>query len=427
MCCRRMWDWGLMTCAVSGVLSVVAAGEDWPQWRGPRGDGISRESGLLGSWPQGGPPELWRTPLGEGFSSVSVVGDRAFTMCGGPEGESVVCVAVADGKVLWKTRSGDLFESSYGNGPRATPTIDEGRVYTLGASGSLLCLDADRGAKIWGCNVFERFGGTNVEFGLSASPVVSGRMVIAVTGSGNGKSLLALDKTNGDVLWTALDDKAGYSTPIFIEVDGMPQIVVLMGEAVVGVSPSDGKELWRYPWTTTLDANVATPIFFKNRLYVSTGYGTGCGMLELSAKDGKAETKLLWANKDMKNYFSTCVLVEGHLYGFNNTMLACMDFETGEVSWKQRGFNRGSVLAADGKLLIYGERATLALAEISPREYKEISRAEVLSDRTWTVPTVSGGRLFLRNEKDLACLSLQENRQAASPSHRGAPSSVAPK
>jgi outer membrane protein assembly factor BamB len=389
-----------------GLAAGQVGAADWPQWRGPRQDGISDEAGLAGQWPEKGPAELWRAPLGQGFSAVSVAGGRAFTMYAAGEGEVVTALDIATGKVLWKTQSGPLFESSYGNGPRATPTVDEGRVYTLGAAGPLLCLDAQTGAKLWGFNVLEKFGAENLEFGLSASPAVFGKMLVVVVGGKNGKSLVALDKTTGDVLWTSLDDKAGYSTPLRIEVQGVPQIVVLTGQAVVGVSPDGGRELWRHPWKTTLDANVATPIVRDNRLFISTGYGTGCGLFELTAAGGRPAARLLWANKNMKNYFATSVLLDGHLYGFDNTMLVCMDFQTGDVKWRERGFNRGSVLAAGKRLIVYGERATLALADASPEKYKEIARATVLGDKTWTIPTLAGGKLFVRNEKEIVCLKV---------------------
>lgn len=383
------------------------ADDDWPQWRGPRQDGVSLETGLSASWPEGGPPELWRIPLGAGFSAVSVVGDRAYTMYGTETEEFVVCLDVADGSTVWKTLSGDLLEESYGNGPRATPTLDDGCVYSLGGTGSLLCLDAATGEKIWGLNVLEKFAAENADYGLSASPVVSGKMLLVVVGGPDGKSLAALDKKSGQVLWTGLSDKAGYSTPLPIEVDGTPIIVVLTAEAVVAVSPDDGREFWRRPWKTSMDANVATPIFSGNQLFISTGYSTGCAMFKLSAPGGTAAMEELWASMDMKNYFSTSVLVDGHLYGFNNTMLSCMNFQTGEATWRQRGFNKGSLMFADGKLIVLGERGTLALVEASPEEYKELATLEIFDGRTWTVPTLAGGRLFLRNDQELICLSLK--------------------
>ena len=217
---------------------------------------------------------------------------------------------------------------------------------------------------------------------------------------------MAFDKANGKVLWTALDDKIGYSTPREVTIDGVSQIIVLMGEALVSVSPKDGKEYWRQEWKTELDANVATPVVSGNRLFISTGYSTGCALFELSVKDGKPAAEKLWANKEMKNYFSTSVLVDGYLYGFNNNKLTCLDFRTGKTRWKTGGFNRGSLIAADGKLIIYGDQGLLALAEISPDSYKELAKFKFCDERTWTVPTLSGGRLFLRNEKELACLKV---------------------
>jgi outer membrane protein assembly factor BamB len=384
----------------------AAWGDDWPQWRGPKQDGISHETGLLDQWPEKGPAELWRVPLGNGFSGVSV-GERAFTLYGTNDGEFAAAYGVADGKCLWKTRLSDLLKNdSYGDGPRATPAIEAGRVYALSGSGAVRCLDAADGHVVWGCDLLQKFGGKPPEYGYSASPVVMGNMLVVVVGAGKGNSLVAFNKANGNVLWTALDDKIGYSTPCEVTIDGVRQIIVLMGEAIVGVSPADGKEYWRQEWKTELDANVATPIVSKNQLFISTGYSTGCAVFSLSAKGGKPSAKKLWANKEMKNYFSTSVLLDGFLYGFNNNKLTCLDFRTGKTRWKTGGFNRGSLLAADGKLIIYGDQGILALAEISPDAYKELAKFKFCDERTWTVPTLSGGRLFLRNETELACLKV---------------------
>ncbi len=389
------------------ILVQTTLGDDWPQWRGPRQDGISRETGIFDQWPEKGPAELWRAPLGSGFSAVSVVGERAFTLYGTSDGEFAAAISVADGKPLWRSRLGDLLKNdSYGDGPRATPAVDSGRVYALSGNGALRCLDAADGHAVWGCDLLDKFGGKPPEYGFAASPVVMGDMLVVVVGARNSKSLAAFDKANGTVLWTALDDKIGYSTPREVAIDGVRQIIVLMGEALVSVSPKDGKEYWRQEWKTELDANVATPVISGNRLFISTGYSTGCALFELSVPDGKPAAKKVWANKEMKNYFSTSVLVDGYLYGFNNTKLTCLDFRTGKPKWKAGGFNRGSLIAADGKLIIYGDQGLLALAEISPDSYKELAKFKFCDERTWTVPTLSGGRLFLRNEKELACLKL---------------------
>lgn len=378
--------------------------DDWPQWRGPEHDGISRETGLIDSWPEGGPKELWRIPLGEGFSAASVVGSSAYTMYSEGDDEYVICLDTANGNMRWRVRSGDTFKDSLGDGPRATPTVHEGRVYSHGATGSVLCLDAETGDKLWGFNSLEKFDADNVGWGLSASPFIVGDKVILVVGGRAGNSLVALNKDSGQTIWTSLSDKAGYATPILIEVDGMKQLVVFTGAAVVGVSPTDGAELWRYPWKTTEDANVAQPISHGNRLFISSGFDSGAAMLELTVRDGKTNVSELWLSNRMKNFMSSSILIDGYLYGFSSTILTCMDFQTGEVKWIQRGFGRGSLLAADGKLIIYSERAKLVLAEISPESFRQLAAANVLSGKTWTVPTLANGRLYVRNDKELVCL-----------------------
>ena len=420
-----------LTCLGLTLAVTASFADDWPQWRGPQQDGISRETGLLAPWPEKGPPELWRVPLGNGFSAVSVVGSRAFTLFGSNDGEFAAAFNVADGKPIWKTRLGDLLKNaSYGDGPRATPAVDSGRVYVvsgydpvanasakvvavdsgrvyaLSGQGALRCLDVGDGHVVWGCDLLAQFGGKPPEYGFSASPVVMGNMLVVVAGARNGKTLVAFDKAGGKVLWTALDDRIGYSTPREVTIDGVSQIIVLTGEAVVSVSPKDGKEYWRQAWKTELDANVASPVISGNRLFISTGYSTGYALFELSVKGGKPAANELWANKKMKNYFSTSVLVDGYLYGFDNNKLTCLDFHTGKTKWQTGGFNRGSLIAADGKLIIFSDQGQLALAEISPDSYKEFSKFQFCDERTWTVPTLSGGRFFLRNEKELACLKV---------------------
>ena len=383
-------------------------GYDWPQWRGPRQDGISLETGLLNEWPEGGPPELWRIALGIGYSSVAVVGERAYTMFGDDSGEYVICIDVRDGHTLWKVESAGPFENIYGGGPRATPTVHEGRVYTVGATGAALCLDASSGEKIWGLDVIAEFGGENLEWGLSASFVIVDDKAVVVVNGSDGKSLVALNKDTGKTVWTALDDKAGYSTPLLIELDKKKQIVVMTGVAVVGVALDDGAELWRHPWITDLDANAATPIFHAGQLFISSGYDTGAALFDLAVNDGQVEATLVWETRKMKNLFTTSILIDGFLYGFHNKIFTCVDFATGKTQWSQRGFNQGSVLSADGKLIIYGERGTLALAEVSPVAYTEISSVKLhKANKLWSIPTLSGQRLFVRNHEELICFDLR--------------------
>ncbi len=266
----------ILLSAAAYLVTTSAYADDWPQWRGPKQDGISRETGLLAKWPENGPKQLWRVPLGNGFSSVSVVGDRAYTCFGCDEGEFAVCLNVADGKTVWKIRLDDLYKNGdYGDGPRATPTVDAGLVYVLGARGRLQCLRVADGKAIWEGDLQASREGKLPEYGFSASPVIVGDKVIAVVGAGGGKSLAAFDKKTGKLLWTSLDNRIGYSTPRAVTTDGVPQVIVLMGDAVVSVSPADGKEFWHFPWKTELDANVATPVLSGDQLFISTGYSTG--------------------------------------------------------------------------------------------------------------------------------------------------------
>ncbi len=390
------------------IAPVLLAGADWPQWRGPNQDGISRETDLAQSWPQGGPKVLWRLPLAGGFSSVVVAGNVACTIHGTEEGEFVVAVGCEEGSVLWKTRIGNLFvDEEYGSGPRATPTIADGRVYAMGGSGALACLDVKTGQQLWGFNLVEKFGTENAEFGASASPVIAGDKLIVVAGKSQGKSLVCLDKNTGEAVWTALDDKAGYATPVVFDVGGTPVLAVFTAKALVAVRLEDGRELWRHPWETTMDQNVATPVCQDGKVFVSSRNSTGSTLFQFSFDAGTLKAEPLWESRDMKNYLSTCVLVDGYLYGFNATRLTCLDLQSGEARWRQSGFNKGSLIAADKRLIILGERGELALAEATPEEYRELSKIQLFDCITWIVPALADGRLYVRSDAELVCLDLR--------------------
>ena len=390
------------------TLAPILAGADWPQWRGPNQDGISEETGLAESWPENGPEVLWRLPIKGGFSSISVADGIAYTMAGTEEGEFVVAIDAEKGSEVWKTRIGDLFvDEEYGSGPRATPTVDGDRVYAFGGTGALACLDAKSGELQWGFNVVEKFETENAEYGASASTVIVGDKLIVVAGKSDGKSLVCLDKKSGETIWTALDDKAGYATPLLTQVGDVALLAVFTAEGLVGIGLEDGKEFWRHPWETTMDQHTATPIEHDGKVFISTRNSTGSALFQMSLDDGTPKAELVWESRNMKNYLSTCVLLDGHLYGFNATRLTCMDFETGDSNWRESGFNKGSLIAADGRLIILGERGNLALAEASPEEYREISKFQLFDSITWIVPTLANGRLYVRGEAEVVCLDLR--------------------
>jgi outer membrane protein assembly factor BamB len=392
-----------------------APAEDWPCWRGPHGDGISRETGLLREWPRGGPRQLWRVPLSGGFSSVVVAGGRVWTQTKEKNQEVVLCLDAGTGKEVWRYR----YDCDYGayptftgggmpssrTGPRATPTVDGDRVYTLGATGVLLCLQARTGRVVWRQDLTRVADCDVPRHGYGASPLVAGGRVYVYAGGTKGKSLAALDKKDGHVLWQSLDDPIGHATPVWARVGGAGQVIFFTGAGAVGVAPADGKLLWRYPWKTRHDLNIATPIFAGGKVFISSNYGSGGAVFRLRDR-GEPET--VWKATTMHNHFSSSVLSKGHLYGFSEARLRCVDFQTGKVRWDQAGLGRGSLVLADGNLIVLGDHGQLVLARANPSAYTELSRCQLFTRETltWTVPVVSGGRLFVRCENALLALDL---------------------
>lgn len=396
-----------LTIALSlGLLASVTLAADWPQFRGPNRDGISRETGLLKSWPAGGPKVLWKTEAGEGFSHVTISNGRLFTMYGEGSNEVAVALDAATGKPVWKTGLGPKFISDQGNGPRSTPTVDGGMVYTLTAGGRLAALNAADGKKVWEHDLRAKFGAEPPQWGISTSPLVEGNLLLVDVGGSGGRSLVAFDKKTGKTVWTSQNEQAGYSAPIAITVGGVRQIIFFTGRAVLSVSPKDGKLLWRVPWRTDWDVNAATPIFVApDKLYISSGYSTGAALFKIKAANGKASAEEVWQNRRMKNQFSSSVLHNGHIYGFDNSVLKAINAATGEEVWKESGFGHGSLILADGHLIVLSERGKLLLVEATPAGYREKGNAQVLSGKCWTAPTLANGRLYLRNEEQLLALN----------------------
>lgn len=377
--------------------------EPWPEWRGPKRDGISRETGLLDAWPDEGPVILWSVPIGEGYSCFAIVGERLYTMAQeGPE-ETVLCLDAANGQPIWKCAYASEFKCEEGNGPRGTPTVDGDRVYAVGGNNVFHCLDADTGAVHWRKDLLEEFSAPNMPWGTSTSPLVAGDLVYVVPGGPNGNGVAAFDKRTGELRWTNLDDRAGYSSPMRIEVTGRPVILFFNAVALVGADPETGAEYFRYPWETQYRCNISTPIHQDGHVFISSGYDQGCALVRLSESGNKVDCEQVYKNKEMKNHFSTCILHEGKLYGFDMAFLTCLDFASGRREWKQRGFGRGSLTLADGKLIILGENGKLALARPDGTRYEEISSFSAFDGRCWTMPVVSDGRLYLRGPGELVC------------------------
>ena len=392
---------------------------DWPQWRGPNRDGLSAETGLLREWPQGGPRVLWQVPVGRGFSSVAVAGGRVCTMMQeaptGADGthEAVVCWDAGTGRERWRFRYPNRYEERFGSGPRSTPAIAAGLVYAVGPTGILHCLRAEGGSQVWRRDLLEEFGGDPPRYGVAFSPLVEGDLVITTPG-GPGAAVAAFDRHSGALVWKTGDDPVGYSSPVIGTAGGVRQVLVLTNKALLSLRPEDGHVYWRQPWEPSGGFNIATPIAFGDYVFVSSGYGKGCALFEVTrGEDGSPRAGRVYEHRRMQNYFASSVLYQEHVYGFDNANLACLDVRTGKVVWREkgrRGFKKGSLLIADGMLIVLGEYGRLALAEATPGGYRERSAFAVSANKCWTVPVLAEGRLYVRDEGRLVCLALRPGR-----------------
>lgn len=390
-------------------VSMAQSAAHWPQWRGPNRDGISKEAGLLKQWPAEGPPLVWKaTGAGQGYSSFSIANGRLYTMGLRGDREFVIAYDIANGKEAWATPHGGAFHNDRGNGPRGTPTVDGDRLYALGGNGDLSALDARTGKIVWTKNVLKDFGGSNITWGISESPLVLGNKVL-VNAGGQGASIVALNKADGSVIWKSQSDEAGYSSAIPMEVNGTTHVVFFTGERAVGLDAKDGRLLWEYAKPSNRTANAATPIARANRVFVSSDYGTGGGVVEIKA-DNKAEE--IYFTKDMRNHHSSSVLMGDHLYGFSGAILTAMKFDTGEIAWRDRSVGKGSLVYADGHLYCFSENGVVGLVEATPAGYKEKGRFRLQQGSlpTWTHPVVAGGRLYLRDQDTIYAFDVSEKK-----------------
>ena len=401
----------LLMVAASVAVSYAGEAEDWPQWRGPRRDGISHETGWTVQWPEDGPPRLWQRALGKGLASVAVSQGRLYTLGNMNGTASVWCLDAATGEVKWRRQYKSRLWGSF-PGPAATPTVDGGRVYTLGRAGDLLCLEAVSGKVVWARNVRKDFGvpSQRPDYGHCSSPLVVGQRVIVEVGAPDGL-VFAFDKATGEVAWKgAKGGKFSYSSPALVgEGDG--QRVAVFHAFGLGVFDlENGREVWRYPWKTYDLCSVATPIVMGNRILISSAYGRGAALLEIG-KD-----KPVWFTRELMCHHATCVLWKRHLYGFHGDRrdpgeLRCLDVATGKVKWSQGGMGKGTVLLAGGRLLVLSQKGELLAADASPDGFKPLARARVLRGLCWTTPVLCKGRLYCRDlPGELVCLDLRPPR-----------------
>jgi outer membrane protein assembly factor BamB len=399
----------LVACGLTLPLSfpVKAEGLDWYRWRGPDLNGVSTEKGWKAVWPKEGPKQLWKASVGIGFSSISVKEGRAYTLGNQNETDTVYCLDANTGKILWRhSYPSPLDVQYYEGGTSSTPTIDGKAVFTLSKRGHLFCFEAGSGQIIWQKNIQEDLDLKKPRWGFAGSPLVEGDLLVLNAGSAG----TALQKTTGKVVWTSGQEAAGYASPVPFGTGDRRGVAIFAAKALVGVNLEGGRELWRQKWLTQWDINIADPIISSDKIFVST-FDQGCAVFQINS--GNLNT--VWQNRNMANHFSSCVLVNRHLYGFDGNTdkagpeLRCLDFETGALKWVQPGLGLGALMAADNKLIVLTEKGELIIVEATSTAFKPISRAQVLGGKCWTTPVLSNGKIYCRNSKgDLVCLDVKE-------------------
>lgn len=381
----------------------------WTDFRGPDRDGHYREQPIRTEWPSSGLTPMWKQPIGAGYASFVVARGRAFTIEQRGANEVASAYDVATGRELWTSTWRAAFrESMGGDGPRATPTWSDGRVYVLGGQGELRCLAEDSGAVIWRTNILEDAQAENLQWGMSAAPLVVDDTVVVLPGGPNGQSVVAYDRRTGTRAWSALDDRQAYSSPMLVTLGGVRQIVVFAAARVMGLTPDRGEVLWEHPWKTSYDVNASQPLVTApNRLFISSGYGTGAAVLELTPAGGRFAVREVWRNIMMKNQFSSSVLLDGHIYGLDESILASVDAATGERNWKGGRYGYGQIMLAGGHLIVVTEAGELALVRATPEQHVELARFPVLDGKTWNHPVIAGGILLVRNVNEMAAFDLR--------------------
>lgn len=401
---------------VSGNIERLPAADDWPQFLGPHRNGISAETGLINAWPADGLPVVWRAELGVSMSGLAIVGDRLFTLYQDEQQQYAVSLNAQDGKLIWKQAIAPAYRNQMGNGPRATPTVSQERVFVFSGEGILVALNAKTGEQQWSANPVAQFGGKPADYGMACSPLVIDDHVVVTVGAPQG-TLVAYRCSDGELAWKVGEDRTGYSSPNVLTVNGRQQLVALTGNSVLGVAPDSGTPLWRYPFETDYDCNTATPIAVEGKIFVSSGENHGCVMLDVVDDGSQAKAIVDWEslgrNSVMRNEWQTSILWNGYLYGLDNvgsagavTHLNCVNAKNGEKAWQETRFGKSNFIAADGKLFGTTMEGEVFVVQITPERFQEIGRMQVM-EATRQAPALSNGLLYVRDDHEVICLSVK--------------------
>ena len=407
------------------ALESLASGQfdssthDYPGFLGAQRDATVTGVALATDWEAQPPKQLWRHAVGPGWSSFAVVGGIAVTQEQRGDAEAVVCYELETGREIWEhLDEGVHFSETYGgDGPRATPTIADRRVYALGATGLLNCLDAETGQPAWSRNIIEDAPGARVPiWGFSNSPLVYDNVVVVNAGGTEDRSVIAYDCETGEPAWHAGNSEAAYSSPMLVTLAGVRQVLLLNGRGLEGYAADGSGRLWQYPWETNGGArtNIPQPIYLPgdgetaDRVFISTGYGKGCALVEITRENEEFQVRDVFPpNRNLKSKFSNVIHVDGVIYGFDDGVAAALDLSNGRRAWKARtDYGHGQLLLVGDLILVQAEPGHVALMRPDPARQIELTRFAPLAEKSWNNPVLVGSRLLVRNDREAACYEL---------------------
>ncbi len=386
----------------------VGSTNDFPQFLGPNRDGMLRGPRLATSWKKNPPRELWRRRIGAGWSGFAVTGSLALTQEQRGSRELVTCYDLNSGRLIWShADEARYFTTIAGEGPRATPTVRDSRVYALGATGILNCLDLVTGERLWSKNVIIENESVLPDWGMSGSPLVFEDLVVVSAGGASGRSLVAYARQTGERVWAGGNDRAHYSSPNLVTLDGTRQILIFNARSIASHEASSGQVLWTYAWRAG-HPHVAMPIRLpQDRVLISSGYGTGSELLEVRRSPASDwEVDQIWKSHRLKSKFANLIYHDGNIYGLDDGILVCLDAADGSLQWKEGRYGHGQLLLVASLLLIMAENGGLVLVQASPDRHRELTRFSAFNSKTWNPPALAGDYLVVRNDVEAACFRL---------------------